>query len=164
MPVATLGQLAFSLAPLRRRVGGALLSAACGLALCACGASGPAPASRPRPPAPVDLSVYVNDAKVSVSPAGVGAGPLVLVVTNQSRSAESLAVTNASGSTVATTAPINPQGTTKLSIDVSPGEYTIATAPHGRTQAQQSVPSSIRPARLRIGRERPSSGSQLLQP
>ncbi|MHB1570172.1 MAG: hypothetical protein ACYC0H_13340 [Solirubrobacteraceae bacterium] len=99
-----------------------------------------------------------------MSPSRIGAGPVVLIVTNQARSAESLAVTDAGGATVASTAPINPQGTTKLSIDVSPGDYTIATAPRGRTDAQQSVPSRIRPARLRIGRERPSSGNQLLAP
>ncbi|MGH2870998.1 MAG: hypothetical protein ACRDL5_00855 [Solirubrobacteraceae bacterium] len=142
----------------------AFVVAACAVLIAACGASGPAPASKPVPPAPINLSVYVSDSSVSVSPAHIGAGPIVLVVTNQSARAQALTILDSGGSTVAATAPINPQGTTKLSVDVSPGDYTIATDQTGRTEAQRSQPSAIRPARLRIGGERPSAGGQLLEP
>ena len=121
-------------------------------------------ASLPRPPSPVNLTVYVNDSRVSVSPASVGAGTVVFIVTNQARHAESLAISAAGGSTLASTAPINPQGTTQVSVNFKPGEYTIATAPHGRTDAELSQTPPIRPASIRIGRQRASSGNQLLQP
>ena len=134
------------------------------LVLAACGGSGAAPALRPRPPAPIDLSVYVSDSRISVSPASAGAGPIVFIVTNQSQEAESLAISTGGGSTLATTAPINPQGTTQVSLDFTPGDYVIAAAPRGRTEAQRSLPSPIHPAHLHIGRERPSSDGQLLQP
>ena len=135
------------------------------LVLCACGSSGGTSPSEPRPPAPVSLAVFVNDSRVSVSPARVGAGPIVFIVTNQSRHAEALSISPAGTSqTLARTAPINPQGTTQVSVDVKPGVYTIATAPRGATLAQLTEPSSIRPALIRIGSERPSSAAELLQP
>jgi hypothetical protein len=147
MRIRTIGQLAVS-----------------ALVLSACGAAGGQSASVPRPPSPVNLTVYVNDSRVSVSPASVGAGPIVFIVTNQARNAESLAISSAGGSTLASTAPINPQGTTQVSVDFKPGDYTIATSPHGRSDAQLSQPSPIRPASIHIGRQRPGSDNQLLQP
>ncbi|MGH2914296.1 MAG: hypothetical protein ACRDMX_04835 [Solirubrobacteraceae bacterium] len=138
--------------------------AAVALLIAGCGSSGDGAASRPRPSAPIDLSVYVSDARISVSPNSLGAGPVVFVVTNQSREAQALAIISRGGSTLATTAPINPQGTTHVTLDFAPGEYTIAAAARGRTEAQQSQASPIRSVRLRIGRARPSSDGQLLQP
>jgi hypothetical protein len=118
-----------------------------------------------RPPSPVNLTVYVNDSRVSVSPTSVGAGPVIFIVTNQASRAESLAISTAGGSqTVATTAPINPQGTTQVSVNFKPGDYTIATAPHGRTDAQLSESSPIRSVSIHIGRQRATSSNQLLQP
>jgi len=108
--------------------------------------------------------VYVNDSRISVSPASVGAGPVVFTVTNQSSKAEALAISRSGQSSpIASTAPINPQGTTQLSVNFSPGDYTIATAARG-TDAQLTVAPAIRAASIRIGRERQSSSSQLLQP
>ena len=113
----------------------------------------------------MNLTVYVNDSKVSVSPSSVGAGPVVFIVTNQARQAESLAISRSgAGHPIATTAPINPQGTAKVSVDFKPGDYTIATGAHGTTDASLSQPSSIRSAAIHIGRERASSGGDLLQP
>jgi hypothetical protein len=135
------------------------------LAVSACGSTGGSAATKPRPPSPVNLTVYVNDSKVSVSPTSVGAGPVVFIVTNQARNAESLAISRSGAShPIASTAPINPQGTATVSVDFKPGEYTIATAPHGSTDASLSQPSNIRSAAIHIGRERASSGSDLLQP
>jgi hypothetical protein len=135
------------------------------LVLSACGSAGDQAASLARPPSPINLAVYVSDSRVSVSPTSVGAGPVILVVTNQASHAEALAIAKAGASqALASTAPINPQGTTQVSVDFEPGEYTIATAPHGRTDAQLTEPSPIRPASIHIGRPRASSGNQLLQP
>jgi hypothetical protein len=139
--------------------------AACSLGLTACGSAGGTAASVLRPPTPVNLTVYVNDSRVSVSPTTVGAGPVVFVVTNQASHAESLAISRAGQPhALATTAPINPQGTTQVSVNFKPGDYTIATAPHGQTDASLSRPSSIQPASIHIGHLRASSSNTLLQP
>lgn len=148
MRIRTIGQLAVSI-----------------LLLSACGSAGGKSASALRPPAPVNLAVYVSESRVSVSPTSVGAGPVVFTVTNQASHAEALAISRAGGSqTLAITAPINPQGTTQVSVDFKPGRYTIATAARGRTDAQLTQPSSIQSASIRIGRQRASSSNQLLQP
>jgi hypothetical protein len=148
MRIRTIGQLAI----------GALI-------VSACGSTGGKSASLSRPPSPVNLAVYVNDSRVSVSPTRVGAGPVIFVVTNQASHAESLAISKAGASqALASTAPINPQGTTQVSVDFQPGEYTIATASHGRTDAQLTQQSSIKSASIHIGRQRASSSNQLLQP
>ena len=152
MRIRMIGQLAL----------GALILPAC---VPACGSTGGKLASIARPPAPVNVAVYVNDSRVSVSPTSVGAGPVIFVVTNQASHAEALAISKSGASqAIASTAPINPQGTTQVSVDFRPGEYTIATAAHGRTDAQLTETSGIRSASIHIGRPRPSSANQLLQP
>jgi hypothetical protein len=133
------------------------------LIVSACGSAGGKSASLSRPPNPINLTVYVNDSKVSVSPAKVGAGPITFIVTNQASHAEALAI-SMDGSTLASTAPINPQGTTQVSVDFKPGKYTIATGAQGRNDAQLSKQASIRPASIHIGRERASSSNSVLQP
>jgi hypothetical protein len=136
----------------------------CAVGVSACGTSGGRLPTQPRSPSPIALSVYVNDSRISVSPSSVGAGPVVFTVTNQATSAEALAISRSGGVTaIARTAPINPDGTTQVSVNFRPGVYTIKTA-RGGTDAQLSVQSSIRSALIRIGRQRPSSGNQLLQP
>lgn len=135
------------------------------LVITACGSAGGKSATELRPPTPVNLTVYVNDSKVSVSPSSVGAGPVVFIVTNQASQAEALAISK-SGQPhpIASTAPINPQGTTQVSVNFKPGDYTIATASHGTTDAALSEPSSIRSTSIRIGAARQSSSGALLQP
>ena len=133
------------------------------LVVSACGSAGGTSASLPRPPDPVNLTVYVNDSRVSVSPRTVGAGPITFIVTNQASHSEALAISRG-GSTLASTAPINPQGTTQVSVDFKPGEYTISTGQLGDSDAQLSKESSIRAVSLRIGRERASSSNSVLQP
>ena len=133
------------------------------LAATACGSTGGKSAALLRPPSPVNLSVYISNSRVSASPTSIGAGPIVFIVTNQASRSESLAISDGSH-TLATTAPINPQGTTQVSVDVRPGTYVIATTPHGATEAQQSLASSIAGVSIHVGHERPSSSSQVLQP
>ncbi|MDQ6836221.1 MAG: hypothetical protein M3016_08550 [Actinomycetota bacterium] len=135
------------------------------LSVAACGSVGGKAATDLRAPTPINLTVYVNDSRVSVSPSSVGAGPVVFIVTNQASGAEALAISRAGdGHPLASTAPINPQGTTQVSVNFRPGEYTIATAGSGATDAQQSFPSSIRAASIHIGHQRKDSSSTLLQP
>lgn len=133
------------------------------LIVTACGSAGGQSPSVARPPNPVNLTVYVNDSHISVSPAHVGAGPITFIVTNQASQAEALAISKG-GSTLASTAPINPQGTTQVSVNFRPGKYTIATGSEGKNDAQRSKQSHIRPASLHIGHERASSSNSLLQP
>ena len=133
------------------------------LVVAACGSAGGKSASVLRAPNPVNLTVYVNDSKVSVSPTRVGAGPITFIVTNQATHAESLAI-SMDGSTLASTAPINPQGTTQVSVNFKPGKYTISTGAQGKNDAQLSKQSSIRSASIHIGRERASSSNSVLQP
>ena len=135
------------------------------VAISGCGGAGGASPTASRPPAPVNLTVYVNDSKVSVSPTSVGAGPVVFIVTNQASHAEALTISSADGSrTLASTAPINPQATTQVSVNFKPGSYTIATAPHGSTDASLANPSSIAAASIHIGPARPNSNNSLLGP
>lgn len=144
-----------------RRIGQLTATA---LVATACGSAGGKAPTALRPATPVNLTVYVNDSRVSVSPTSVGAGPVVFVVTNQARRAEALAITGSGGSQLASTAPISPQGTTQVTVDFKPGEYTITTARTGATDAQLSTPSTIRAASIHIGRARASSSNQLMQP
>jgi hypothetical protein len=148
------------------RIGTIVTVGASALALTACGSTGGQAASRAGEPTPVNLSVYVNDSRISVSPEVVGAGPVVFVVTNQASHSEALAISRgrASAHPLASTAPINPQGTTQVSVTFKPGDYTISSAAHGRTDAERSRPASIAPASLHIGRTRDSSSNSLLQP
>jgi hypothetical protein len=148
---------------MRRTTIGILVAASVAISGCG-GGSGVSPTAS-RPPAPVNLTVYVNDSKVSVSPTSVGAGPVVLIVTNQASHAEALAISSADGShTLASTAPINPQATTQVSVDFKPGNYTIATAPHGSTDASLANPTSVTAASIHIGPTRSNSNNSLLSP
>jgi len=120
-------------------------------------------ATTPRPPAPVNMTVYVDNSRVSVSPRSVGAGPVAFIITNQANQAESLAVLRAGrgvGESLANTGPINPQATAQVTVNFnSPGLYTLST-----NDPRADGGSPIRGAALRVGKPRPSSNNQLLQP
>jgi hypothetical protein len=142
----------------------ALASLAAALGLSACGSAGSPAASRPAPPQPIVVSAYVGAGQVRVSPARFGGGPVLLTVTNQTTHAVALRVVRA-GHVLARTAPINPQGVTQLKVDLARGDYALSAAPAGRaTEAQKTLRSRTAAARLHVGRARPSSGSDLLQP
>jgi hypothetical protein len=147
-----------------RRTAFALL-ATVGFVIAGCG-GGTKFANKPRPATPVDLTVYINSQRVSVSPASIGAGPVIFIVTNQANKTESLTVQKAgnSGSTLATTGPINPQETAQVTIDFASGVYTVSTGKSGSTDATVAGASSIQPATLHIGKPRPSASNALLQP
>jgi hypothetical protein len=135
--------------------------------LAGCGSGGKHFANLPRPPSPVNLTVYISDQRVSISPSSVGAGPVVFIITNQASKAESLMITpagNPSAHPLADTGPISPQATSQLTVDVNPGEYTVASASGSSTEAASALPSTVQPALLHVGRERPSASNQLLSP
>ena len=131
------------------------------LLVSACGSTAPAIVN-PRPAAPVNLTVFIDNSRVSVSPSIVGAGPVEFIITNQATRTESLAVLPAgasAGQPLADTGPINPQGTSQVTVNFSsPGTYSVATG--------GADPSSgaIRTAQIHIGAKRGNSDNQLLQP
>jgi hypothetical protein len=129
---------------------------AVGLALAACG--GQERVNAPRPPAPVTLSAAILRDRVLVSPRAVGAGPLVLVVANQSARRRTLTVETdeIAGTEVglrASSDPIAPGGTATLELDARRGRYRVGAGD-----------AAIRPARVRVGRRRPSAQDALLLP
>jgi hypothetical protein len=122
-------------------------------------------ANNPRPPTPVNLTVYINNSRVMVSPTSVGAGPVTFIITNQASQAESLSVQPSSGgAALATTAPINPQATSSVQVNFTPGTYRVATNGGGSTDATQATSSSIQSTSLFVGPERPNANNVLLQP
>jgi hypothetical protein len=136
---------------------GALVVAGCG--------GGKHFANNPRPPVPVNLTVYINNSRILVSPTSVGAGPVTFIITNQASQAESLTVQPSSGgAALATTAPINPQATSSVQVNFTPGTYTVTTNGRGLTDASQATPSSIQSTSLVVGPERPNANNVLLQP
>jgi hypothetical protein len=144
---------------MRRRTIGMLAASA--LAVTACGSTSSG-ATTPRPPAPVNLTVYVDNNAVSVSPSSVGAGPVTFIISNQASQAESLAILAAGsseGRPLANTGPINPQATAQVTVNFTPGTYSLSTG--GGDAAGNS---SVRPASIKIGPPRSSSDNQVLQP
>lgn len=125
--------------------------------LAGCG-SGDDYANRPRPPAPINVTAAISDSGISVSPRRFGAGPIVLIVSNQSSSAQEVTFeTNELGGSkpgrTFSTTPINPRGTATLKVNVRQGAWELRTGDDG-----------IRAADLRVGRTRKSAQDELLQP
>jgi hypothetical protein len=143
---------------MRRTAALAPLAVAGALALGGCGSSSADYQNDPRPPAPIVITGYIDDQRVSVSPRALGAGPISLIVTNQTGAAQRVTLESAgpAGSGPGTrqvTAPISPQDTATLKVDVKPGSYSVHVTGDG-----------IRAARLRVGPERESAQNDLLQP
>jgi hypothetical protein len=122
-----------------------------------CGSGGDY-ANKPRPPAPINVTAAISNSRVSVSPQRFGAGPIVLVISNQSSSAQEVTFqtddlgSSQPGRTFSTT-PINPRGTATLKVEVRRGLWKLGTRDGG-----------IRAAAVAVGRERKSAQNDLLQP
>jgi hypothetical protein len=112
----------------------------------------------PRPPAPINVTAAITNSKVSVSPQRFGAGPIVLVISNQSSSAQEVTFETDElggeqpGRTFSTT-PINPRGTATLKVEVRQGDWRLGTRD-----------GDIRAAAVSVGRQRKSAQNELLQP
>ena len=114
--------------------------------------------NEPRPPEPIVISAAISDEKVSVSPRRFGAGPVTLIVSNQTDDAQQITLeTDELGGTQSgvrqRTGPINPGDTASIKADLRKGSYRVAVEGDG-----------IEPAAVRVGRSRPSSQNELLQP
>ena len=139
-----------------------ILAAAAGT-LTGCGSSGGTALSRAGPPNPLGVSVLITNSRVVASPAAFGAGPVLFTVTNQASHSQTLAIFRAHGMRVADTAPLNPQGSTQVSVIFKKGRYTLSAGSRAETDAQLDGPQ-VQPVTIVVGRSRPSSGSTLLSP
>jgi hypothetical protein len=127
------------------------------IAVAGCGGVGDY-TNKPRPPAPINVTAAITNARVSVSPQRFGAGPIVLIVSNQSSSAQKVIFeTDELGGTQPgnqfNTTPINPRGTATLKVDVREGDWKLSTGDGG-----------IRAAAVSVGHRRKSAQGDLLQP
>jgi hypothetical protein len=140
----------------RRALAALALAGTAGVA--ACGGGGPR-TNIPRPPAPVTLTGAIHPRFVQVSPARVGAGQITLVVSNQTRRAQTVTMEtdDAPGSgrvgRTASTPRIPPRATGRLTIKARRGDYMVHVG--DRTVAV---------AHVTVGRRRPSAQNDLLLP
>lgn len=113
-------------------------------------------ANDPRPPVPIELTGVVQAEAVTVSPARIGAGPVRITVSNQTRGRQTITL---EGETMRTqVGPVDPLDTATIRTTLDPGLYEVSAG------SAVAVPKEIRPAVLRIGRERRSSSGDLLLP
>jgi len=143
---------------MRRTAALAPLAVAAVLALGGCGSSSADYKNDPRPPGPIIITGYISDQRVSVSPSSFGAGPVSLIVTNQTGTAQRVTLESAGAAGTGpgirqVTAPISPQDTATLKVDVKPGSYSVHVGG-----------DAIRAARLKVGPQRASAQNDLLQP
>jgi hypothetical protein len=143
---------------MRRTAALAPLAVVAVLALGGCGSSSADYKNDPRPPGPIVITGYISDQRVSVSPRSFGAGPVSLIVTNQTGTAQRVTLESAGAAGTGpgikqVTAPISPQDTATLKVDVKPGSYSVHVAG-----------DAIRAARLKVGPQRASAQNDLLQP
>jgi N-acetylglucosamine kinase-like BadF-type ATPase len=115
-------------------------------------------ANEPRPPTTINVTAAITDDKVTISPRDIGAGPVVIIIANETQKAHRVTVETdelgaSSGGIKQQTGPINPQGTGTLKLDMKTGEYTVSVDG-----------GAISDASLKVGKDRPSSQDQLLQP
>jgi hypothetical protein len=126
--------------------------------LAACGGGGQR-TNLDRPPAPVTLTGVIHPRFVQISPARIGAGEITLVISNQTRRAQTVTMETANppgSNTVghrASTAPIRPQATGRVTVDARRGDYLVHVGDR-----------AVAVAHLRVGQRRPSSQNDLLLP
>ena len=138
----------------RRAVAIAIASSAA-LAAAACGTSAERP-NEPRPPTRIVITGSISTDRVSVSPRRFGAGPISLVVANLTDTSQQVTLESSNRSRPGIrqqTAPINPRDTAELRADLDTGRYTVHV-----------TGAAIRAATIRVGRPRPSTQNDLLQP
>jgi hypothetical protein len=102
------------------------------------------------------LTGVIQDDAVTVSPSKVGAGPVEITISNQTDAAHS--ITLEGDSITEREGPVAPGDTATIQKTLSPGSYQVKA---GSTKA---VVKEIRPAVLRIGKERQNSNNDLLLP
>lgn len=116
-------------------------------------------ANADRPPAPVTVSIAISGERIAVSPDRIGAGPVLLLIANTSGRSRDVTLTapedggRSCAAVEASSGPIHPQGTARMSLSLVEGTCAIGVAD-----------SDLAPARLAVGPERESAQQELLQP
>ncbi len=110
----------------------------------------------PRPSPPVELTGVIQASRVTVSPPTVGAGPVLITISNQTDDTHS--VTLSGGSVEQRSAQVAPSDTTTIRRTLEPGTYAVTA---GEAAA---VAKEIKPARLTVGKPRPSGSTDLSLP
>jgi len=123
------------------------------MAVSACGGSTGTFQNNPRPPEPINITGSINNVRVLISPTSFGAGPIDLRVTNAASQSVSLTVRSQRGQIIANLQSINPDTPGEVKFDIAPGTYVVTASQPG-----------IQSAELRVGKERPSAASDVLQP
>jgi hypothetical protein len=144
---------------MRTRMVGALSAMAVAFAAGGCGSGSGDYANASRPPAVLTVTIDISSSRVAVSPSRIGAGPTVLLIANESGRLRDLTLTAPAGTgrscvaSDASSGPVNPQGTARLQLPLIEGTCVVGVAG-----------GKLRPARLTVSHERPSSQQDLLQP
>jgi hypothetical protein len=127
---------------------------AAGLVVAGCGNENFA--NNPRPPVPVELTGVIQSDAVTVSPSRLGAGPVLITMSNQTR--VPITITLDGASVTDKVGPVRPLDTATIQRTLRPGLYEVQAG------SDVALRREIRPAELRIGRERRNSNSDLLLP
>jgi len=102
------------------------------------------------------LTGVIQDDAVTVSPSKLGAGPVEITISNQTDAAHS--ITLEGNSIVEREGPVAPGDTTTIQKTLGPGSYQV------KAGSRKAVVNEIRPATLRIGKERQNSNNDVLLP
>jgi hypothetical protein len=143
-----------------RRAAAAACALTAAAVLAACGEEDHKYANAERPPTPIVVSASIDDQGVQVSPKRFGAGPITLIISNQSNASQQVTLETAQqpgdsgpGEKAIQTGPISPRETASVKGDVRTGTYALRVGGDG-----------VRPARIVVGKPRPTSQNDLLQP
>jgi hypothetical protein len=112
--------------------------------------------NEPRAPIREALTGVIQDDEVTVSPSKLGAGPVAITISNQTEAAHS--ITLEGRSTVDRAGPVLPGDTATIQKTLQPGSYEV------KAGSAKAVRKEIRPAVLRIGKERKNSNNDVLLP
>ena len=102
------------------------------------------------------LTGVIQDDEVTVSPAKLGAGPVEITISNQTKTAHSITL---EGESIVERAPaVAPGDTATIQKTLAPGSYEV------KAGSAKAVRKEIRPAVLKIGKERKNSNNDVLLP
>jgi hypothetical protein len=138
----------------RRRVLVLAAALSCGVAGCGGGSDY---ANKPRPATPINVTAAISTKKVSVSPKTFGAGPIVVVISNQTGTPQTLTLqTQELGGSKpglkVSSDPIGPRDTGTMKVDVREGSYEL------------SARGGVKAASVEVSKDRKSAQDELLEP
>jgi hypothetical protein len=109
-----------------------------------------------RAPVREELTGVIQPDELTVSPSKLGAGPVSITISNQTDDPHS--ITLEGNSTVDRAGPVQPGDTATIQKTLRPGSYEV------KAGSEKAVSREIRPAVLKIGKERKNSNNELLLP